>query len=109
MRIAVICGGPSAERGISLNSARSVLDHLSGLGWRIAPFYVDTAKNFYRLSPAQLYSNTPGDFDFKLASGAERLDKAGFIAALREADLVFPRHPWRVWRGWRTAGAAGAA
>jgi D-alanine-D-alanine ligase-like ATP-grasp enzyme len=39
MRVRVICGGPSAERGISLNSARSVTDHL--------------------------YSNTPSDFDFK--------------------------------------------
>lgn len=28
LRVGVICGGPSAERGISLNSARSVLDHL---------------------------------------------------------------------------------
>jgi len=28
LRVALICGGPSAERGISLNSARSVLDHL---------------------------------------------------------------------------------
>jgi hypothetical protein len=28
LRVAVVCGGPSAERGISLNSARSVLDHL---------------------------------------------------------------------------------
>jgi hypothetical protein len=27
--IGVICGGPSPERGISLNSARSVLDHLA--------------------------------------------------------------------------------
>jgi hypothetical protein len=26
--VAVLCGGPTAERGISLNSARSVLDHL---------------------------------------------------------------------------------
>lgn len=28
LRIGLICGGPSAERGISLNSARSVLDHI---------------------------------------------------------------------------------
>lgn len=28
LRVGVICGGPSAERGISLNSARSVLDHI---------------------------------------------------------------------------------
>ena len=28
LKVGIICGGPSAERGISLNSARSVLDHI---------------------------------------------------------------------------------
>jgi hypothetical protein len=28
LRVALVCGGPSPERGISLNSARSLLDHL---------------------------------------------------------------------------------
>lgn len=28
LRVGLICGGPSQERGISLNSARSVLDHI---------------------------------------------------------------------------------
>ena len=28
LKVGLICGGPSAERGISLNSARSVLDHI---------------------------------------------------------------------------------
>lgn len=28
LRVGLICGGPSAERGVSLNSARSVLDHI---------------------------------------------------------------------------------
>lgn len=28
LRVGIVCGGPSAERGISLNSARSVLDHI---------------------------------------------------------------------------------
>lgn len=27
-KVGIVCGGPSAERGISLNSARSVLDHI---------------------------------------------------------------------------------
>lgn len=31
LRVGLICGGPSAERGISLNSARSVLDHIQVL------------------------------------------------------------------------------
>src|SRR3989344_820811 len=30
--VAILCGGPSLERGISLNSARSVMDHLGSLG-----------------------------------------------------------------------------
>src|ERR1700761_53090 len=90
MHIAVICGGPSAERGISLNSARSVMDHLRPLGWEIAPFYVDMQKNFYRLSPSQLYSNTPSDFDFKLAQAARPLSEVEFIKECHEADLVFP-------------------
>jgi hypothetical protein len=28
LKVGLVCGGPSAERGISLNSARSVLDHI---------------------------------------------------------------------------------
>lgn len=90
MRLAVICGGPSAERGISLNSARSVMDHLTPLGWEIVPFYCDMSKNFYRLSPSQLYSNTPSDFDFKLKHAARPLTESEFIGECRMVDLVFP-------------------
>ncbi|MDD3182498.1 MAG: hypothetical protein PHD48_06835 [Alphaproteobacteria bacterium] len=90
MRIAVLCGGPSAERGISLNSGRSLLDHLSPLGWDIIPYYCDRQKNFYRLSQSQIYSNTPSDFDFKLASTSTAMNEDQFVAALKEADLVFP-------------------
>src|ERR1700681_19405 len=90
MRIAVVCGGPSAERGISLNSARSAMDHLTPLGWDIAPFYCDTHKNFYRLEPSQLYSNTPSDFDFKLKHTAKPLTEGAFIEECRAFDLVFP-------------------
>ena len=90
MRIALVCGGPSAERGISLNSARSAMDHLTPLGWEIVPFYCDMQRNFYRLSPAQLYSNTPSDFDFKLAQAAHPLTQSEFIAACRATDIVLP-------------------
>ncbi len=40
VRLALLCGGPSLERGISLNSARSVLDHL-GADTEIVPIYFD--------------------------------------------------------------------
>ena len=90
LRVALICGGPSLERGISLNSARSVLDHLSSDEIEIIPIYVDVYKNFYRLSKAQLYSNNPSDFDFKLNFAGHKLNKNELLHQLRMADIVFP-------------------
>jgi D-alanine--D-alanine ligase len=91
MRIGLICGGPSAERGISLNSARSAMDHLTPLGWEIVPFYCDPKRNFYRLSSSQIYSNTPSDFDFKLATTAESLTLEELIRELKtDTDIVLP-------------------
>ena len=90
MKIGLICGGPSLERGISLNSARSVLDHLGSDNIEIVPFYLDTKKNAYRISNAQLYSNTPSDFDFKLKQTSKPLSEKQFVEALKETDVVFP-------------------
>lgn len=89
-KLTIICGGPSLERGISLNSARSLMDHLHGENITVDPIYVDTQKNFYKLSRAQLYSNTPHDFDFKLKQKAQKLLPFELINTLKSADLVFP-------------------
>lgn len=90
MKIALICGGPSMERGISLNSARSVLNHLEGDGIEIVPVYFDYKKRAYHLSPSQLYSNTPSDFDFKLRETAKFLSKTALKNLLKSCDLAFP-------------------
>jgi len=90
MKVGILCGGPSLERGISLNSARSVLDHLGGDGIDIVPFYFDTNRSVYRISQAQLYSNTPSDFDFKLKQTSSPLDEAALIRQLQDLDIVFP-------------------
>lgn len=90
MKIAILCGGPSLERGISLNSARSVLDHLANENIEIIPFYFDSHKKIYKISTNQLYCNTPSDFDFKLNQTSTPLTKKKFIAALKKTDLVFP-------------------
>lgn len=89
-KLAVICGGPSQERGISLNSARSVMDHLKSSSIEIVPIYVDYQKHFYQISPAQLYSNTPADFDFKLSQTAIKLNSSTLKELLKSVDLVFP-------------------
>lgn len=92
-RIVVLCGGPSGERGISLNSARSVCDHLDAAGSddeiEIRYLYLRDLDQVFPIQRAQLYSNTPLDFDFKL-SATPPLDEAGQRAALADADLVLP-------------------
>jgi D-alanine-D-alanine ligase-like ATP-grasp enzyme len=55
MKVALLCGGPSLERGISLNSARSVLDHLGDNDIEIIPIYFNQYKKPYHISTAQLY------------------------------------------------------
>ncbi|XP_021766135.1 uncharacterized protein LOC110730606 isoform X2 [Chenopodium quinoa] len=92
LRVGLICGGPSMERGISLNSARSVLDHIQGDDLCVSCYYIDSELNAYAISSAQLYSNTPSDFDFKLESLAQGFrclsDFVEHLAA--SVDIVFP-------------------
>ncbi|KAJ7961131.1 D-alanine-D-alanine ligase [Quillaja saponaria] len=92
LKVGVICGGPSAERGISLNSARSVLDHIQGDDLHVSCYYIDSNLNAHAISSAQMYSNTPADFDFKLESLAQSfLSLSDFAEHLATAvDIVFP-------------------
>lgn len=109
LRIGVICGGPSEERGVSLNSARSLLDHLQTAprqahhvrggttpdlastepigGLDVVPYYLDQGMRPHLISQSQLYSNTPSDFDFKLQQAAEEggvSDQARGLGSLEE-------------------------
>jgi D-alanine--D-alanine ligase len=90
MKIALLTGGPSLERGISLNSARSVLDHLSGDSIEIVPIFFDQKKRAYKISRAELYSNNPSDFDFKLAQNFSPLTEKSLTKLLKSVDIVFP-------------------
>ncbi len=90
LKVALITGGPSLERGISLNSARSVLDHLSSENIEIIPIYFDQRKRAYKISTAELYSNNPSDFDFKLGSNYSFLNSGSLVKILKSADIVFP-------------------
>ncbi len=90
MKIALLTGGPSLERGISLNSARSVLDHLGDKNIEIIPIYFDRRKRAYKISRAELYSNNPSDFDFKLAERTSPLSIKTLVRLLKSADIAFP-------------------
>ena len=88
--IALLCGGPSLERAISLNSARTVLDHLTSDKIEILPVYFDHKKNAFAISRAQLYSNTPADFDFKLKQTSRALTSKKLIDFLKKVYITFP-------------------
>jgi len=90
LKIGLICGGSSFERGISLNSARSVMDHLESDEVEIVPIYFDSKRKPYKVSKAQLYSNTPSDFDFKLQQAATPLNEETLVSLLKTTDIVFP-------------------
>src|SRR5262245_3676727 len=91
MRIALILGGPSKERGISLNSARSAADHLDGQGVELAELvYFDSRVRPFAISRSLLYSNTPSDFDFKLGRISAPLGRDELAERLRSVDIVFP-------------------
>jgi D-alanine--D-alanine ligase len=90
LNVALLCGGPSLERGISLNSARSVCDHLQSEEFEVHPIYFDQFKKPFLISRSQLYSNTPSDFDFKLHTSGKPLAGTAFRNFIKKMDLAFP-------------------
>jgi D-alanine--D-alanine ligase len=95
LRIAIVFGGPSSERGISLNSARTIADHVTSIGVRLAELvYIDSGGQAFAITNGLLYCNTTSDFDYKLAGDDEaygvRLTGAELLERLKATDLVFP-------------------
>lgn len=91
LNVALLVGGPSPEAGISLNSARSVADHLESDDVRVPlVVYFDRRCQPYEISRSLLYSNTPEDFDFKLSQGASPLTPPELGERLAGCDISFP-------------------
>ena len=80
--IGVLTGGPSLERGISIPHAPCSITRIPTV--RVVPIYFDQKRHAYRLSEAQLYSNTPADFDFQV----QRLAGAHAETAHRRAEAL---------------------
>ncbi len=89
-KIAIICGGPSAERGISLNSARSLYDNLDKEKYEISILYFNPRLEVFPITSAQIYSNTPLDFDYKLKNSKLRLNRKGLVSFFKKIDLALP-------------------
>lgn len=90
MKLCLITGWPSAERGISLNSARSCFDHLYKSIYQITILYINPKLQRYQIPPDQLYSNTPLDFDYQLSVSGKVLDTQSRDTLLKQQDYVLP-------------------
>ncbi|MFI5906057.1 hypothetical protein [Dactylosporangium sp. NPDC051541] len=92
--VALLLGGPSEERGSSLDSARSVADHLEGGVVHLTEIiYFDRRLRAYSIPRGLLYCNTPADLDAKLAHEGSPLTGDELTARLRAAGLIFPVIP----------------
>lgn len=90
MNIVLLCGGPSKEHDISLNSVRSVYDHLRTMQNVSAKvIFIDKELKRYLINEKFLYSNTTYDFEFTLTEN-DLLSDDDFKATLNGSDLVFP-------------------
>jgi D-alanine--D-alanine ligase len=89
-KLAIICGGPSAERGISLNSARSLVDNLDEKTYDIHTFYFNPNLDVFQITKAEIYSNNPLDFDYKLNNSDRKLTIDQFKDAVKKMDIAFP-------------------
>ena len=90
MKLCLITGWPSAERGISLNSARSCYDHLDKSLYDLTICYINPRLERYQIDPHQLYSNTPLDFDYQLSQSGIRLTTQVRDQLLQSQDYVLP-------------------
>ena len=91
LKILLLCGGKGNERDISLNSVRSVYDHLKGIKTVIASvIFFDTDDRKYLIDEEYLYSNTSDDFRFLLKSTIAPMSEDDFSERLIDSDLVFP-------------------
>jgi D-alanine--D-alanine ligase len=91
LNLALICGGPSKECNISLNSVRSVYDHLRTMpDIKTHIVFVNEDHKKYIIDEEFLYSNTTSDFKFMLHSHGNCIDDHAFLKFLKNVDLTFP-------------------
>ncbi|MDE2489641.1 MAG: D-alanine--D-alanine ligase [Elusimicrobia bacterium] len=94
--VAVLCGGRSAERLVSLVSARCVVDSLSPRRFRVRLVHLGLDGSWAEVAPRRLLAETPeallagGAALRRLRAGARRLDPWTLTRSLGRGGCVFP-------------------
>lgn len=73
IRVGVFMGGKSIEREVSLNSGRTICDHLDTTNYTIIPIFQDKKGILYLLPWHFLHRGKISDFEHRLPTEAERI------------------------------------
>lgn len=71
LRIGVLMGGKSQEREVSLNSGRTVCDHLDTSCYRVVPLFQTKTGTLYKMPIHFLHRGKTSDFEHRLEAEAE--------------------------------------
>lgn len=93
--VVVLCGGLSAERRVSMVSARCVVQNLNSRRFRIRLVLVRANGCWLEVSAARLLAAEPaaihaGRAEGRIAAGGKRLDPWTLLTGLGPNDCVFP-------------------
>lgn len=94
--VLVLCGGRSAERLVSLVSARCVVSNLSPKKFVARLVHVGVDNSWVEVAPRRLIAADPKDLltdpaaERRLRAGGKRLDPWTALTRLRARDVVFP-------------------
>ena len=73
MRVAVLFGGPSSEKEISLESGRHIYNSLDASKYHITPIYVSYDLKLYEIAERLLWMNATADIEKCLETDAKRV------------------------------------
>lgn len=74
LRVGVLLGGKSIEREVSLNSGRTVCDHLDTARYEIIPIFQTEVGDLYILPQRFLHRGKTADFEHRLPNEAEKIN-----------------------------------
>lgn len=74
LRVGVLLGGKSIEREVSMNSGRTVCDHLDTARYDVIPVFQTEAGDLYILPQRFLHRGKIADFEHRLAHEAEKIN-----------------------------------
>jgi len=86
LRVAVVLGGRSSEREISLESGRNVFHNLDPSRFEGVAVYMDAAGRLWEIGLPLLVQNTTGDIEARLAKDGRRL---GYEELAERFDFVY--------------------